>query len=154
MKRIIVCCVALLCAAPVAASTICAEDDVIAIVLDPTISPTKYTQTADLMEREITFPYGSVWGVAACIDVAGGAAGQIAPENFTDSNGAPVIGGERTGKYCWCQMRHPARSRWVYLKSYGSIASCRGDCTGHYSCGGNVQRNATIQSAVFGSIGK
>lgn len=151
MKRIIACCVAILCAAPVVASTICAEDDVIAIVLDPTIAGTAYTADVALMEWGATFPYGSVWGVGACVDVAGTATGQIAPENFTDSNGEPVVGGEVTERHCWCQMRHPARSRWVFRRTNSSIDACRSLCAGY--CGDNVRNDAATRSGMFGSVG-
>ena len=150
MKRIIVYCVALLCAAPVAASTICAEDDVIAVVLDPTISGLSYSTNADLMEWTTTLPYGSVWGVAACLGVSGGGTGQIGPENLADSNGMPVVGGERTGNYCWCQMRHPARSRWVF---YSNLPSCTSMCVGYCGGNGNAATTSTMRNGLFGAVG-
>ena len=152
MKRIIACGLAVLCAAPVAASTICAEDDVIAIILDPTINKTSSNAVsinAELMEWGTTFPYGSIWGVAACIGVAG----STGSENLTDSNGELVVGGERTGKYCWCQMRHPVRSRWVFLNTYGSADACRTGCVNYCGCGSNVSSCAQMWLDMFGSVG-
>ena len=147
MKRVIVSCLALLCAAPVAASTICAEDDVIAIVLDPTIRFTSSSRNNDLMEWGATLPYGTLWGVAACIDVPGLAQGRIGPENLTDSNGEIVVGGEKTGKYCWCQMRHPARSRWVFHSVvYNCDTACIGWCADSFKGG-------SVAYALFDSVG-
>jgi len=133
---------------PAFATTMCAENDTIAVVLDPFVSGTNNSSNADLFEWSATFPYGTVWGIATCVDVAG--TGSTAVDELRDSNGELATGGERTGKYCWCQMTHPAVSRWVFQGANSSVADCRSLCAN--GCGSSV-RSAGFRGGVFGSLG-
>jgi len=138
-----------LLAAPALATTMCAEDDVIAIVLDPTVNGTNYTYNADLFEWSAVFPYGTVWGIATCLDKSG--TGNVAVSDLRDTNGELVVGGERTGVNCWCKMTHPASSLWVFRNANGSVADCRSNCANN--CGNNMRDNAAFRGGVFGSLG-
>lgn len=131
------------------ATTMCATDDTIAIVLDPMINGSTNSHNADLFEWSTTFSYGTVFGIATCVDTAG-SSNQVVAE-LKSSDGTVATGGERSGRYCWCQMTHPARSRWVFRHAYGSVDDCRSGCASF--CGNNVRGNFVFRSAVFGSRG-
>ena len=131
------------------ATTMCATDDTIAVVLDPTIDGSTNAYNADLFEWNTTFSYGTVFGIATCVDTAG-SSNQVVAE-LKSSDGTVATGGERSGRYCWCQMTHPARSRWVFRDAYGSVDDCRSGCAVY--CGGNVRVRSGFRSAVFGSVG-
>ena len=131
------------------ATTMCATDDTIAIVLDPMIGGSTNSHNADLFEWNTTFSYGTVFGIATCVDTAG-SSNQVVAE-LKSSDGTVATGGERSGRYCWCQMTHPARSRWVFLFAYGSVDSCGSGCA--FLCGDYVRGSSGFRSAVFGSLG-
>ena len=131
------------------ATTMCATDDTIAVVLDPMIGGSNYTYNADLFEWNTTFSYGTVFGIATCVDTAG-SSNQVVAE-LKSSDGTVATGGERSGRYCWCQMTHPARSRWVFQHAYGSVDGCGSICAS--GCGDDVRYGSGFRSAVFGSLG-
>lgn len=131
------------------ATTMCATDDTIAIVLDPMIGGSTNSYNADLFEWNTTFSYGTVFGIATCVDTAG-SSNQVVAE-LKSSDGTVATGGERSGRYCWCQMTHPARSRWVFRSADGSVDDCRSYCALH--CGSGVRGYSGFRSAVVGSLG-
>ncbi len=131
------------------ATTMCATDDTIAVVLDPMINGSSNSYNADLFEWNTTFSYGTVFGIATCVDTAG-SSNQVVAE-LKSSDGTVATGGERSGRYCWCQMTHPARSRWVFQDAYGSVGGCGSGCAS--LCGKGVRDNSGFRSAVFGSLG-
>lgn len=131
------------------ATTMCATDDTIAVVLDPMIGGSTSAYNADLFEWNTTFSYGTVFGIATCVDTAG-SSNQVVAE-LKSSDGTVATGGERSGRYCWCQMTHPARSRWVFLYARGSVDNCGSDCAAN--CGRDVRGGSGFRSAVFGSLG-
>ena len=149
MKKIILSVLIAMFCASAGATTMCATDDTLAIVLDPIIGGTNHSSNADLFEWSATFPYGTVWGIATCVDTSGSS--NTAVEELRDSNGEIATGGERTGRYCWCQMTHPANSRWVFRSAYGSVAACGSYCA--VSCGANVRDYSGFRAGVFGSVG-
>ncbi len=130
------------------ATIMCAADDALAIVLDPQIPGTANTYNASLFEWSTTFPYGTVFGIATCITTPSSSP----TDNLIDTDtGDVVTGGERTGKYCWCQMNHPVKSRWVFRGAYGSVDDCRSDCANN--CGFYVRHYSGFRGSVFGSVG-
>ena len=131
------------------ATTMCATDDTIAVVLDPMINGSTNAYNADLFEWNTTFSYCTVFGIATCVDTAG-SSNQVVAE-LKSSDGTVATGGERSGRYCWCQMTHPARSRWVFQVAGGSVDACGSGCA--YNCGNNVRCYSGFRSAVFGSLG-
>ncbi len=126
MKKLIISSLIAMFCASAGATTMCATDDTLAIVLDPIINGTANSFYTDLFEWSATFSYGTVWGIATCVDTSG--APNTAVEELRDSNGEIATGGERTGRYCWCQLSHPAKSRWVFRSASSSVADCGSFC--------------------------
>ncbi len=149
MKKLIISGLIAMFCASAGATTMCATDDTLAIVLDPVINGTAYSYNADLFEWSATFSYGTVWGIATCVDTSG--TSNTAVEELRDSNGEIATGGERTGRYCWCQLSHPAKSRWVFLYALSSVADCRSNCANY--CGGHVRSLSAFRAGLFGSLG-
>ncbi len=149
MKKLIISSLIAMFCASAGATTMCATDDTLAIVLDPVINGTTHSFNTDLFEWSATFSYGTVWGIATCVDTSG--APHTAVEELRDSNGEIATGGERTGRYCWCQLSHPAKSRWVFRHAHSSVADCRADCAN--ICGNYVLFHPAFRTGLFGSLG-
>ena len=149
MKKLIISSLIAMFCASAGATTMCATDDTLAIVLDPVINGTANSHNTDLFEWSATFSYGTVWGIATCVDTSG--AQNTAVEELRDSNGEIATGGERTGRYCWCQLSHPAKSRWVFPYAYSSVADCRSYCA--FNCGHSVRYYSAFRAGLFGSLG-
>ena len=144
MKKVIYLLIGVLLSMPAGATTMCALEDTTAVILDPSISGTGFKSDVNTFTWNTTFPYGTIYGVAACLSVNGGSQGTINPD-------LDASGGEKEGGYCWCKMTHPAYSRWVYRASY-SASNCASSCANY--CGYNAQIYAALRSGLFGSIGK
>ena len=142
MKRVIYLLIAGLLSLPAVATTMCALEDTTAVILDPSINGTSNKNNVNTSTWNTTFPYGTIYGVAACLSVKGGSQGTINPD-------IDAGGGEKEGIYCWCRMTHPAYSHWVFL---GGHSDCATYCA--RNCGINAQNNAALRSGLFGSIGK
>ncbi len=149
MKKILMCLCMCMALRPAAATTMCAEDDVVAGALDPMINGTNHTSNSEIFEWSAVFPYGTVWGIATCVDTSGTTYGAV--DELRDSNGEIATGGERTGRYCWCQMTHPLKSRWLFRHAGSSVAACGSSCADH--CGLDVRDNSGLRAGVFGSVG-
>ena len=149
MKKVSLVLLALMCT-PVMAEEICTSDDTTTIVLDPSINGTAYDSKADLYEWYAMFPYGTVYGIATCLNTSGTYA--VANPNLKNASGVEPVGGEEEGVYCWCKMTNPARSAWVYINSNSSLASCQSSCAA--ICGFGVRGSSTCRSGMFGAIGK
>ena len=144
MKRILIALIILCVATPLHATTMCAAEDTTAVILDPSIGGTGYKSDTNTMTWNTTFPYGTIYGVAACLSVNGGTQGTI---NYDLDAG----GGEKEGGYCWCKMTHPASSRWVFNNS-SSASHCASNCASY--CARDAHSNAALRSGLFGSVGK
>ena len=143
MKKIL-CVLCMLITLPVYATTMCALEDTVAVILDPSITGTGYTKDDNTMTWTATFPYGTVYGVAACLSVSGGSQGAT---NATLTAG----GGEREGKYCWCKVSHPVSSLWAFFSAvYSSAASCASFCALY--CGDYVRSTVALRAGLFGSV--
>ena len=142
MKKIL-CVLCMLITLPVYATTMCALEDTVAVILDPSITGTGYTRDDNTMTWTVTFPYGTVYGVAACLSVKGGSQGAT---NATLTAG----GGEREGQYCWCKVSHPVSSLWAFASDVGSAAGCASSCP--RSCGNYVRSNVALRAGLFGSV--
>lgn len=149
MKKLIISSLIAMFCASAGATTMCATDDTLAIVLDPVINGTAHSFNTDLFEWSATFSYGTVWGIATCVDTSG--APNTAVEELRDSNGEIATGGERTGRYCWCQLSHPAKSRWVFRYAYFSVADCKSNCAS--LCGSYALFYPAFRVGLFGSLG-
>lgn len=147
MNKIFICCLVFLICAPVFAATMCAQTDVISGVLDSQVNGT--SNVANGNEWSVSFPYGTVWGVSACINVPSSWA--VAVNSLQDSNGKTVIGGERTGVYGWCQMTHPLKSGWMGGSAFASIDACVAGAAG--DCSWIVLSSAWGRGNLFNTIG-
>ena len=138
---------------PTYATTMCAKNDTVAVVLDPTIGASGYANNNSLGTWNVTFPYGYISGISACINSNHGKTTGGWVENLTDVNPdgieRTVIGSERYGTHCWCKVTHPVASRWVYRNTYGSGSACANSCS---SCGYAVQSNENMRVGLFGSM--
>ena len=144
MKKVIYLLIGVLLSMPAGATTMCALEDTTAVILDPSISGTGYKSDVNTFTWNTTFPYGTIYGVAACLSVNGGSQGTINPD-------LDASGGEKEGGYCWCKMTHPASSRWVFVYSY-SASECASKCAPY--CSSTVRTSAALRGGLFGSIGK
>ncbi|MBD5400164.1 hypothetical protein HDR61_00225 [bacterium] len=136
---------------PSMATTMCAADDTVSVVLDPLVAGTNHSYNTELFEWSATFPFGTVWGIATCVETTG-KYGVAADGDLIDSaTGDVATGGERTGPQCWCQMTHPLLSRWVFRETFASVDSCRSDCANY--CGYYVRSSSAMRGGVFGSVG-
>lgn len=144
MKRILIALIILCVATPLHATTMCAAEDTTAVILDPSINGTGYKYDTNTMTWNTTFPYGTIYGVAAWLSVNGGTHGTI---NYDLDAG----GGEKEGGYCWCKMTHPASSRWV-MNSAVRVSTFSDICSGR--CANNASRDISLRLGLFGSVGK
>ena len=112
---------------PTYATTMCAANDSVAVVLDPSINYTTISVDKEVMTWSATFPYGIISGVSACINVTG----QMPVKNLTHTvNGVTktVVGGEQTGSNCWIRMTHPVVSQWVFYRAIADADTCFDKC--------------------------
>jgi len=149
---------ATLLSVPSYATTMCAANDSVAIVLDPTITGTSgYAVDTEMGTWHTKFHYGYISGISACLNSDHGQMPGSWIANLTDTNNEDetnmVTGTERYGHYCWCKATHPVSSRWVFLMGNigtGSVADCVSGCAGR--CGSNTQNNLKLRNGIFGSI--
>lgn len=138
-------------AIPAFGTNMCVDDDTVAVVLDASQNGTTGDQsslsTGGTGEWNVTFAWGRVYGVSACLSANYGAI----LDEITD-NGAIVVGGELNGGNCYCRMTHPAASRWV-LRFSNSASSCASGCANDCGLsGGGVRYNVGFRWSMFGSI--
>mgnify|MGYP007038208902 CR=1 FL=1 len=119
----------ILCLVPVAsfATSMCVEDDTVAVVLDASqdsIGATGGNLNVGNANWNITFPWGKIYGVGACVSSNKG----DVVTNLTDTiNGVEqeIVGGETNGNYCYLKIIHPVSSGWTYITGHNS---CSGVC--------------------------
>lgn len=133
-------------AIPAFGTNMCVDDDTVAVVLDGSQNGTGGGSTGT-GEWNVTFAWGRVYGVSACLSANYG----TALDEITD-NGAIVVGGESNGIYCYCRMTHPASSRWFY-RIYFQGNNCARECASYCDVNANgVRSGAAFRGQVFGSI--
>ena len=154
MKKICIFLVLITMAIPVHATTMCAANDTVAIVLDPSLSITSYNKNATMRTWWAWNAQGTVYGISACLNSTQGKSrgGTVARLTDTDNNGNTnlVTGSETYGRYCWCRLTHPVSSLWAFNLGHGSAASCASDCANY--CGFYVQYNTDLRVGLFGSV--
>jgi len=133
------------------AAQMCAENTTTTIVLDPSIGGIGYTYDLPTWTWETRFPYGSINGIAACVNTGEGKTRGDTVAGLTEG-GNPVVGGEGVGKYCWCKMTHPAVSLWAFDYTSGSASECASNCT--YYCGYYVRYDSSLRAGLFGSVAR
>ena len=140
---------------PTYATTMCAQNDTVAVILDPSIIATDSGSNATTGTWWAQFPFGLVNGTAAMLNKSctqGKAISQL-----TDTNNGEtklVVGGEKYGSVCWCKITHPATSQWVCNVVAGNFGGT--EFNGCLSlCGrflANYYHNSALESGLFGSI--
>ena len=138
MKKMFVILSLIAFAMPSYASTMCVANDMVAVVLDPSIDGTNYTYDAANMLWTTNFDYGNVSGDALCSTTSGSYATVGTPN---ESGG---------GQYCWCRAQHPVASLWVFNADRGSSGNCARDCASDCAYYGRI--NAAFRAGLFGSV--
>ena len=154
MKRIIIMMIMAIITIPTHATTMCAAQDTVAVVLDPSISITNYSYNATMGTWWAWSTYGTVYGISACLNSNHGKSmgGTVAGLTDTNNEGETntVVGSEKYGRYCWCRLTHPVSSLWAFNSAYGSASDCASLCT--YYCGNHVRYNESLRAGLFGSV--
>lgn len=106
-------------------------------------------ETGDAGAWTVTFDYptssfntNTVKGSSACNEIAG-------TVNTADDT-VSSISGESTGVHCWCAMKKPLVSDWVYSGAYASTDACGTACA--TACANNVKTSSTFRTAMFNAI--
>lgn len=135
---------------PTHATTMCAANDTVVVVLDPSI-PFNGQSTTSTPEAWFAWAsYGTIRGISTCINHGGGERYHLHDINNEGRN-IVVSGGENYGKYCWCRLTHPASSLWHYHTSYSSASDCAYGC--YAKCSNDIKYGGkTIANSLFGSI--
>ena len=136
-------------------ATMCATNDTVSVVLDPSVSGNNYGYSQAYSTWWASFPYGRISGISACLSSnygksMGGYVSQLTDTDINTGDTVRVVGGEENGLHCWCKMTHPAVSLWVFNYSGGSLSDCVSGCA--RSCGAYAQRNSALRGGLFGSV--
>lgn len=135
---------------PTYATTMCAANDTVAVVLDPSLSITNYTQDNTAYTFSFWNAQGTYYGIAACLSSAKGKGQGGYVSRLTDTiNGETklITGGERNGNVCWCRLTHPVSSLWVVTFT---LPDCELSCAKY--CGLYSRSYASIRGGLFGSV--
>ena len=136
---------------PTYATTMCAANDTVAVVLDPDVGSNGYGLSAD-GTWWLQFPYGRVSGISACIDSTHGLSrGQTMEKLYDIHDGKQhiVTGSETYGEICWCKIIHPVVSVWVLDGGRGKSCggtTCASNCISYFG-GSTLFRNS-----LYGTI--
>ena len=138
---------------PTYATTMCAANDTVAVVLDPSISGINYGYNSNDGSWVQVYSYGRVSGISACLSSTHGQVscqGAVAHLYDTDNNGKTklVTGSEFYGTYCWCRITHPVKSLWTYRSPRGNTcaATCAEDCAKTITAGYKGFREAMYRT--------
>ena len=140
-----------ICIGAANAVPMCAQTTTTATVLDPNIAGLSYDYNNSLSLWTVSFPYGTINGVSACLSSNYDKSFAGTVSQLTD-NGARVVGGETNGEYCWCKMTHPAVSLWAFTYSSSSASVCASYCA--LNCGYGVQNDSSLRAGLFGSVAR
>ena len=153
MKRVIMMIIMLIIVIPVHATTMCAANDTVAVVLDPSLGITNYTSNATMGTWWAWNAQGTVYGISACLNSTQGKPRGGTVARLTDTNNGEtklVVGSEKNGSYCWCRLTHPVSSLWAFNYNYGSAANCASRCTP--GCGVDFQNIDSLRVGLVGSV--
>lgn len=89
-----------------------------------------------------SFNTNTLKGSSACNEIAG-------TVNTADAT-VSSVSGETTGAHCWCAMKKPLVSDWVYSGAYASATACGTACA--TACANNVKTSSTFRTAMFNAI--
>ena len=106
-------------------------------------------ETGDAGAWTVTFDYptssfntNTVKGASACNESVG-------TVNTADDT-VSSVSGEATGEHCWCAMKKPMVSDWVYSGVYASTDACVSACA--TACANNVKTSSGFRTVMFGAI--
>ena len=135
-----------------AGTTMCAANDTVAVVLDPSINSTRAGRDPTIGTWWVAHPYGTISGIAASINRQANNYEVISKLTDTDNEGnAKIItGGEKYGKQCWCRMTHPAQSKWIY--NHAATQNNRECLSGCAEMLNNQHYQTDLRIGMFGSI--
>jgi len=136
-------CIMLANSAP--AKELCVSNDTVAIVLDATVTPSSRNPDTCNYQTEwsVQTSYGKISGLPACLS-----AFKATIVDFVD--GVRVMGGEQNGEHCFCGIKHPVISSFVYANSLGSLETCIKQCACNCSYVAKEQLNS--RKKFFNSI--
>ena len=139
---------------PTHATTMCAVNDSVGVILDPSITIKSYSKDANMGTWLAWSDSWTVYGVSACLNSnrGKGMGGTVPHLHDTDNDGNDhlVTGGEKYGQYCWCRLTHPAYSLWTFNLDYGSMYNCASYCVD--TCGNHFYSRPVLRDALFNSI--
>ena len=139
---------------PTYATTMCAVNDGVGVVLDPSITIKGYSSNNTMGTWWILSDSWTVYGISACLNSnkGKGLGGTVPHLHDTDNDGNDhlVTGGEKYGQYCWCRLTHPVSSIWGFSIDRGSASSCASNCAG--TCGHYVPYSDALREGLFGSV--
>ena len=125
------------------AATMCVRDDTIMVVLDTTKYQTSSSFNRNEMTWSITFPYGTITGVASCNATANTSTG------VSDANMATYT----TGKYCWCKMLKPVASKWIFYSDMNYVhtcdESCARNCANHFGPENSISQRTRLFNSIY-----
>lgn len=164
MKKILVLCIFVLMSMHANASTLCAADNTIPIVLNPEIGRTSYKYNDAPGEFSITFPYGTIYGVGTCVSTKPNNGNDLRKTLVDTTTGKVVTGREELGQYCWCQITHPVKTYWMpsynHSETLSCVSGCASDCVLNSSIYsfiynyGIAYSNSSARQKLFSTIGK
>ncbi len=82
-------------------------------------------------------------GVVSCSDFSVGA-------QYTVVTGNQVVPADDTGAHCWCALRRPATSYFMYLRSYDSVDACVSGCA--RLCADGVVGSYVFRDKLFEAV--
>ena len=129
---------------PVFATSMCVEDDTVAVVLDASTAFTGSSNNSSAGSWSATGPYGTIRGVVARVSQNYGET-----VNEITDNGALITGGENNGRYCYARILHPVVSAWVMANSNSSNIS---GCLASYLTQLKSGTSSTARETIFRSI--
>ncbi len=136
-----------------AGTTICLQNDSVAIILDPSIPELSHGVDKSVNTWWTQFPYGRISGISACLDKKLSATFLTETKStYTSNQGEEklVKGGEKYGQYCWCKITHPVSSLWLYHRDYGNKDTCISNCLGN--CSWHIGDTYDMRSSILKSI--
>lgn len=136
---------------PTHATTMCAANDTVAVVLDPSISMSVVYADNTNGKWAMQSSVGTFYGVSTCLN-KGLQPGEYQAHlrDIYNSETKYVTGIERYGRACWCKLVHPVSSLWVYNYTFGSVYNCSTMCAGH--CVDYIRSNILLRRGLFGSV--
>lgn len=148
MKRIIMMLIMMI-TIPTYATTMCAANDTVAVVLDPSLSISSQSSNNSNSTWSVWNTNGTYYGIAAGLSSQKGYSMGGCKSRLTDTiNGETklITGGEQNGIYCWCRLTHPVSSFWCYSNVGASPSACANICAI------NFKNQYNVRKGLFGSV--